>query len=744
MATRRLVSIVGPGGVGKTRLATEIAGRPNAAWPHGSWMLELHATTGADGVARALLTSFGGHPGPANASVDVRTAVDTVAAAIEDAAVLLVLDNCEHVIADARTAATALLNQCPNLRILTTSRVVLDARGETVRQLQPLAIDDAVLLFGERGIDASDGFAIDDGNHGAVRSICEHVDRLPLGVELAAARLRAFTPAQLDAQLGDRLGALSSTGDARDARHRTLPATVAWSYDLLFDQERTLLRALSVFRGSFALDAVEAVAAHGEMTLADVADALARLVDKSLVVAERGAREPRYRLLRTVADFAAAAASDLGETDELRRRHADWVADLASQASTELRGPDQLQWAARLRDDVPNIDAAVAFARDGGDVTTGLRTCADLTWFALTTTSLPTVLDDMRALIRMDDADPSAARARALAWAAVIGAGMPDAADMAATAISLARELADEQVLAEALVVTAMPMSRSVRTAADAVAAAREGRALAEQVGDRWMAAAADAVEGGSCALTVAGLADAVGFLERAGDRYTALGDERSAEINAWYLSQAYEDRGDVARAAAVLAPFVGEAATLDSAGAILDAARMSWLAQRDGDQERAASYAERLTSIATVQHRRLFWGAAQFAIGHVALEAGDVERAGSALQAALDMHVQIGMERFVIFEHALLGAVAQRAGRDDESIAHHDEAIERSRAYALPLPHILALELAAQSAARRGHPSVAIELQTRATEQRAMHALEPTAYERSRGEEVLALSSAS
>ena len=380
-----------------------------------------------------------------------------------------------------------------------------------------------------------------------------------------------------------------------------------------------------MFRGSFALDAVEAVAAHGEVTAADVADALARLVDKSLVVAERGAREPRYRLLRTVADFAAAAATDLGETEDLRRRHADWVAHLAARANAELRGPDQSHWAARLRDDVPNIDAAVAFARDGGDVAVGLRTCADLTWFALTTTSLPTVLDDMRALIAQDDAGPSAQRARALAWAAVIGAGMADAPEMAATAIALARALADEHVLAEALIVTAMPMSRSVRTADSAVAAAREGRELAEHAGDGWLEAAADAVEGGACALTVAGLSDAVAFLERAGQRYSDLGDERSAEINAWYLSQAHEDNGDTARAAAVLVPFVSDAAALDSAGAILDTARMSWLAQRDGDGARAARYAERLTSIATVQHRRLFWGAAQFAIGHVALEAGDL-----------------------------------------------------------------------------------------------------------------------
>ena len=497
LATRRLLSIVGPGGVGKTRLAREIAGRDDPSWQQGAWMLELHATTGPDGVARSLLTAFGGHPAP-SASVDLQAAAETVAAAIGDAAVLLVLDNCEHVVADARAAASVLLDRCPNLRILTTSRVVLDASGETVRQLQPLAIGDAVALFADRGVDASDGFAVDDDNQRAIRSICEHVDRLPLGVELAAARLRAFTPAQLDTQLAERLGGLAATGDGRDARHRTLPATVAWSYDLLFAEERAALRRLSVFRGSFALDAVEAVATDDELTGSDLADALARLVDKSLVVAERGDREPRYRLLRTVGDFAAAAAADLGETGELRRRHAEWIADLAARGSIELIGPHQGHWAARLRDEVPNIDAALAFARDGGDIETGLRTGADLAWFALTTTALPGTLDDLLALLEQDRDGRSAARARALAWAAVVGAGLPTARDMADAAVTLARSLDDEHLLAEALIVTSMPMSRHVRTAAAAIAAAQEGRQLAADVGDTWLVAAADAVEGGS------------------------------------------------------------------------------------------------------------------------------------------------------------------------------------------------------------------------------------------------------
>ena len=260
------------------------------AWEHGAWMLELDTTSGPDGVARALLTAFGGHPDVTNASVDVSAAVDTAAATIGEAAALLVLDNCEHVLTDARTVASALLARCPQLRILATSRVVLDVAGETVRQANHCR-SMTPSPCSARGVDAQHDFVV-GGDDGSIRSICEHVDCLPLGIELAAARLRAFTPGQLDAQLAERLSSIAATSAARDARHRTLPATVGWSYGLLFEPEQSLLRALSVFRGSFALDAVEAVATDDEVTAPDVADTLARLVDKSLVVAERGAASP--------------------------------------------------------------------------------------------------------------------------------------------------------------------------------------------------------------------------------------------------------------------------------------------------------------------------------------------------------------------------------------------------------------------------------------------------------------------
>jgi predicted ATPase len=641
------------------------------------------------------------------------------------------------VIADGRSAVVGLLARCPNLRILTTSRVVLDVRGEGVRQLGPLPIEEAVTLFADRGLDAVHGFTVGHDNTGAIRSICEQVDRLPLGIELAAARLRAFTPTQLDAQLALRLSTTAGIGEGREPRHRTLPATVAWSYDLLFSPERALLRRLSVFRGSFALDAVEAVTIDDEMSPAEVGDALARLVDKSLVVAEHGDREPRFRLLRTVADFAAAAL-DPGETEALGRRHAEWIAQLAAEASPALRGPDQARWAARLHDEVPNIDAALAHARAGGDVATGVRTCVDLAWFALTTTALPTALDDVLALLAADAALPNALEARARAWVAVLGAGRPVAAVMGASAIDLARSLGDGHVLAEALIVTAMPLSRHVTTAGVAIASAQEGRALAGKTNDAWLVAAADAVEGGARGLTAEGLADAVARLERAGDGYSALGDRRSAEINAWYLSRALEDGGDLERAEAVLLPFVHGDGVPESAGAILATTQLSWLAQRHGDTAGAARHAGRLSGVAALQQRRLFWGTAQFAIGHAALVAGTLDASRAALTAALDMHLQIGMDGFVILEHALLGHVDALDGRDDESDAHHTESLRRAHAHALPLPLVLALELAAQSALVRRRAHDAGAWQARAAQLRGAHGLVATPHEQARGERAL------
>ena len=521
----------------------------------------------------------------------------------------------------------------------------------------------------------------------------------------------------------------------REPRHRTLPATVGWSYGLLFDPEQSLLRALSVFRGTFALDAVEAVATNNELTAGEVADTLARLVDKSLVVAERGDREPRYRLLRTVGDFAAAAADDHDETAGLRRRHAVWVAQLAARSRDGFHGSQQAQWAARLRDDVANIDAALSFARGGGDVDLGLRTCADLAWFALTTTSLPSTLDHMLTLLQLDDLG-TGTRARALAWASVIGAGMASAARMATEAVDLARSLTDDHVLAEALVVTGMPLSRRVSTADMAIAHAREGRVLAMRTDQDWLVAASYAVEGGARALTPAGLTAAVDLLERAGRIYTDLGDRYSAEINAWYLSQAHEDRGDIRTGP-------GRACALHQRHR-----RFGWHhpERLPSGVARGANRRHRPVrgprSAAHRHHRRpptsAVLGAAQFAIGNAALSAGNLSQARSALTAALGMHTDIGFERSIVLELALLGELAQREGHDGGSIELHNEAIRRGREPTLPLPHVIALERAAQSALRREAPTDAISFQTQATSLRATARLAPTGHEQALARDLL------
>ncbi len=282
---------------------------------------------------------------------------------------------------------------------------------------------------------------------------------------------------------------------------------------------------------------------------------------------------------------------------------------------------------------------------------------------------------------------------------------------------------------------TGIPRFLSVPTAPIAIEAAREGRVLAEQVGDRWLVAVADAVEGAARGHSVDGLIDAASLFERAGHGYAELGDRQSAAINVWYLSQVLEDVGATERARAAVTPFVGTTDVLQTASEILASSRLSWLAQRDGDTALAVQSARRLASIPTFQERRLFWGAAQFAIGHAALVSGDLEHASTALTASLDVHTPVGFERFVILSHALLGQVAARAGDDHRAGAHHEEAIRRAEVHPLPLPLVLALEFAADTACRQQRQVDATQLQRRADELRARHGLEPTPQERARAD---------
>jgi predicted ATPase len=366
----RLVTLTGTGGTGKTRLAVEVAGSVAERFPDGVWFVDLSSAVDDETVLALTAEALGirGEPG--------RAPLDNLLARLAYSRTLLVEDNCEHVLDAVADLAARILGRSPEVRILATSREALAIPGEVVRPVPPLGIPgpgtasveavaatDAVRLFVERASAVDPDFRLRDDNLAAVVSICRRLDGVPLALELAAAQLGALSPAQVDARLGDRFALLR--GAARgDPRHQTLETVLAWSYDLLDEREQAVLDRLAVFRGTFSMDAAEAVVTDEPIDRANVLDLIARLIRKSLVVAESRGAERRYRLLETVREYAWRRLVTTRGLDRRRDRHLEWVLDLASRAAPALSGEDQVRWLDALDDDLENIEAGFAWSLD--------------------------------------------------------------------------------------------------------------------------------------------------------------------------------------------------------------------------------------------------------------------------------------------------------------------------------------------------------------------------------------------
>ncbi|GAA2252518.1 hypothetical protein GCM10010232_46070 [Streptomyces amakusaensis] len=389
LAAARLVTLTGPGGAGKTRLSQEVAERLAPQAPDGVWFAELASVTDPDDVAEAVLTVLGArHTVLRGAGAEELLAAerhggdDALVRLTEHCArrrILLVLDNCEHVAGAAAVLADTLLAHCPGLRILATSREPLAVPGELLRPVGPLPAPTALRLLTERGAAARPGFTPDDDPE-ACAEICRRLDGLPLAIELAAARLRVLTPRQIADRLDDRFRLLTAGSRTVLPRQQTLRAVVDWSWELLETSERAVLRRLSVFSGGCDLAAAEAVCADGSGV--DIADALGSLIDKSLVVAAPdGPDGMRYRLLETVAEYAAERLGEAGDRAATERRHLVHYRELARVTDPLLRGPRQRAAIELFQREYENLRTALRRAVAAEDEQEALSLVLHLFWY---------------------------------------------------------------------------------------------------------------------------------------------------------------------------------------------------------------------------------------------------------------------------------------------------------------------------------------------------------------------------
>ncbi|HWI71068.1 MAG TPA: BTAD domain-containing putative transcriptional regulator, partial [Baekduia sp.] len=420
----RLVTLIGPGGAGKTRLAGEVAGRRLPEIADGAWMVELAATTDPDDVGASVLGALGlrearllagSSPVAGTGSGDATAHLVDVLAERET---LVILDNCEHLLDAAAVLADLLLAQCPALRILATSREPLGIAGEHLAQVPPLGLPPvdasaeealthpAVRLFADRAAAAAPDFAVDATTVAAVVEICRRLDGLPLAIELAAARLRSLSAAQIAARLDDRFRLLTGGSRAALPRQRTLRAVVDWSWDLLSEPERALARRIAVFPAGVTAASAAAVGIGAHVGDDDVPELLAALVDRSLLtLVDREAG--RYRMLETIREYGIERLEEAGELAAVRTAHAHHFAALIEEAEPHLRRREQLTWFSLLQAERENVLTALRWLAEIGDAAGALKLAVSSSWFWLLASSQSDATAALRVAVAVGgEADP--------------------------------------------------------------------------------------------------------------------------------------------------------------------------------------------------------------------------------------------------------------------------------------------------------------------------------------------------
>jgi len=551
----RLVTLTGVGGSGKTRLAIRLArqaGQEPGRFTDGAWFCDLSTTIGDARVPEAI--------GEALAVPDRpdQDATDNLISYLSRRDMLLVIDNCEHLIDEVAAVVARILAETPRVYVIATSRELLGVPGETAYPVRSLGLpaknatteellgSEAVRLFADRAGFADPGFVVDTVNIGAVSEICRRLDGMPLAIELAAARVRAMAPKEIAARLAESFSLLVGPRTALP-RHQTLGATIAWSHDLLDDRERALLRRLSAFAGNFSLTAAEAVGADADIPTGEVADLLLALVDKSLVVVQRSAKGTGYRLLETVRQFAAERLRESGEAPAARERHANHYFGALAAAAKAFDGPRQLELLAEYDAAESNIRTALEYLWSSGRRDEAFWTVS----YLRTPWAIRRLYSD--ALFwghRAQDATDADVRARVHALAAatfvLVSWGHHGLVVFGEAAAALATEQHDRALALAMLCGAYAATARREKC----LATAQEAIELASAVNDRWLLGLTLFMEDYVGRVT-SGHGDEEAGLRRALALFREVGDSNMAAFGEYHMGGNARVRGELSEASA-------------------------------------------------------------------------------------------------------------------------------------------------------------------------------------------------
>jgi predicted ATPase/class 3 adenylate cyclase len=728
LAETHMLTLAGAGGLGKTRLALQVAAEVADGYPGGVWLVELGTLpAGADVslVAQELLRALSLRA-PAG-----RTPIETLCDHLRAARALIILDNCEHVITASATLAEALLRACPEVRLLATSREVLAVPGEIVWRVPPLAVsaapsswmthlrwvpppdreytslepgaprssgreaplpsqepgagsqeptyDEAVRLFVERATASQPRFALTPQNAATVAQICVRLDGLPLAIELAAARVKVLAVEQIASRLDDVFRLL--TGGSRTAlpRQQTLRALIDWSFDLLSERERTLMARLPVFAGGFTLEAVMAICSDPDMDEYEVLDLLGQLVDKSLVIADELPGEVRYRLLETIRQYAREHTVQSGEEAELRARHRDWYLEFAERTEPELLGSAPEGALALLEREHDNLRAALASIQAPDEADQGLRLVGALWRFWAMRGYLAEGREQMARVLALVEAGSSPTvcspvdHAKVLHGAALLAHWQGDyeaARSLGESGLAIRRELGDRQQIADSL---------------------NNLGGIAVDLGD---------------------LAAARSLYEESLALRRELGDQQGIANSLHWLGNVTSDQGDAVTARGLYEESLAIRRRIGNQPGIADSLNcLGVLADQAGEPERAQALFEESLAIRRQLGIKRGVAVCLANLGNAAHALGDFDAAQSRHEESLALFRELGDRAHTAVQLVNLGTVASDRGDDERARTAWRECLGLFHELQNPPLALVCLEGLARLAARRGHRERAARL---------------------------------